>query len=123
MRNSRIFFDFVNEVYTVEEVEKFCKENGVTLVKKEKESSTDKDGAIIYQSRKAGTKVVSGTTLTITVSKAPTVTPEPDNTTNNSTNTNTDNSTGTNSNSNNTTTDNKTTTSSNTSSNTTNKTE
>lgn len=115
--------DFVNEVYTVEEVEKFCKENGVTLVKKEKESSTDKDGAIIYQSRKAGTKVVSGTTLTITVSKAPTVTPEPDNTTNNSTNTNTDNSTGTNSNSNNTTTDNKTTTSSNTSSNTTNKTE
>lgn len=115
--------DFVNEVYTVEEVEKFCKENGVTLVKKEKESSTDKDGAIIYQSRKAGTKVVSGTTLTITVSKAPTVTPEPDNTTNNSTNTNTDNSTGTNSNSNNTTTDNKTTTSSYTSSNTTNKTE
>lgn len=128
--------DFVNEVYKVEEVEKFCKENGVTLVKKEKESSTDKDGAIIYQSRKAGTKVVSGTTLTITVSKAPTVTPEPDNTTNNSTNTNTDNSTGTNSNSNNTTTDNKTTTNSNntttdnktttsstTSSNTTNKTE
>lgn len=69
--------DFVNEVYTVEEVEKFCKENGVTLVKKEKESSTDKDGSIIYQSREAGTKVVSGTTLTITVSKAPTVTPEP----------------------------------------------
>ena len=70
--------DFVNEVYTVEEVEKFCKENGVTLVKKEKESSTDKDGSIIYQSRTAGTKVVSGTTLTITVSKAPTVTPEPE---------------------------------------------
>jgi len=70
--------DFVNEVYTIEEVEKFCKENGVTLVKKEKESSTDKDGSIIYQSRTAGTKVVSGTTLTITVSKAPTVTPEPE---------------------------------------------
>jgi len=70
--------DFVNEVYTVEEVEKFCKENGVTLVKKEKESSTDKDGSIIYQSRTAGTKVVSGTSLTITVSKAPTVTPEPE---------------------------------------------
>ena len=70
--------DFVNEVYTLKEVDEFCKKNGVTLVTKEKESSTDKDGSIIYQSRKAGTKVVSGTTLTITVSKAPTVTPEPE---------------------------------------------
>lgn len=65
--------DFVNEVYTIKEVEEFCKKNGVTLVTKEKESSTDKDGSIVYQSRKAGTKVVSGTTLTVTVSKAPTV--------------------------------------------------
>ena len=65
--------DFVNEVYTYEEVEKFCKENGITLVKKEKESSTEKSGSIIYQSREAGTKVVKGASLTITVSKAPEV--------------------------------------------------
>ena len=90
--------DFVNEVYTLEEVEKFCKENGITLVTKEKESSTDKDGAIIYQSRQAGTKVVSGVTLTITVSKAPTVKEEPTTDTSNqqttgggTTNTTTDN--------------------------------
>lgn len=69
--------DFVNEVYTLKEVEEFCKTNGITLVTKEKESSTDKDGSIIYQSRKSGTKVVSGTTLTITVSKSPTVSKEP----------------------------------------------
>lgn len=81
--------DFVNEVYKLEEVEKFCKENGITLVKKEKESTTDKDGTIIYQSRKAGTKVVSGTTLTITVSKTPTVTKEPENTKDNTTTTTT----------------------------------
>lgn len=63
--------DFVKEVYTFEEVEKFCEENGCTVVKKEKESSTDKDGTIIYQSREAGTKVVKGASITITVSKAP----------------------------------------------------
>ena len=63
--------DFVKEVYKVEEVEKFCEENGCTVVKKEKESSTDKDGTIIYQSREAGTKVVKGASITITVSKAP----------------------------------------------------
>lgn len=63
--------DFVKEVYTYEEVEKFCEENGCTVVKKEKESSTDKDGTIIYQSREAGTKVVKGASITITVSKAP----------------------------------------------------
>lgn len=73
-----VYPDFVNEVYSLKEVEEFCKTNGVTLVKKEKESSTDKDGTIIYQSRPAKTKVVSGTTLTITVSKAPTVVKEPD---------------------------------------------
>ena len=63
--------DFVKEVYTVEEAEKFCEENGCTLVKKEKESSTDKAGSIIYQSRTAGTKVVKGVSITITVAKAP----------------------------------------------------
>lgn len=63
--------DFVKEVYTYEEVEKFCKENGCTVVKKEKESNTDKAGTIIYQSREAGTKVVKGVSITVTVAKAP----------------------------------------------------
>ena len=63
--------DFVKEVYTLEEVEKFCKENGCTVVPKEKESNTDKAGTVIYQSRDAGTKVVKGASITITVAKAP----------------------------------------------------
>ena len=72
--------DFVNEVYTLDEVKKWCKENNITLVTKEKESTTDKDGTIIYQSRAAGSKVVSGVTLTITISKTPTVSKEPETT-------------------------------------------
>lgn len=72
-----VYPDFVKEVYTYEEVEKFCKENGCTVVKKEKESSTDKAGAILYQSRAAGTKVVKGASITITVAVAPAPTPEP----------------------------------------------
>ena len=68
-----VYPDFVNEVYTLTQVQEFCTKNGITLVTKEKESTTDKDGTVIYQSRKAGDKVVSGATLTITVSKTPTV--------------------------------------------------
>ncbi len=95
-----VYPDFVNEVYTVEQVEDFCKENGVTLVKKEKETSTEKEGTILYQSRKAGDKVVNGVTLTITVAKKPVVTtPQPDlnNSTNNNTNSSNTNSGNTNS--------------------------
>ncbi len=73
--------DFVNEVYTYEEVEKFCKENGCTVVKKEKESATDKAGSIVYQSREAGTKVVKGASITVTVTTAPVVKTEPEKTT------------------------------------------
>ena len=72
-----VYPDFVKEVYTYEEVEKFCKENGCTVVKKEKESNTDKAGSILYQSRAAGTKVVKGASITITVAVAPAPTPEP----------------------------------------------
>ena len=99
--------DFVKEVYTYEEVEKFCKENGCTVVKKEKESSTEKAGTVIYQSRDAGTKVVKGASITITVAKAPEVTPEPTPTPDtNKQDTNTDTNTNTNTN----TTDNTNTT-------------
>ena len=66
-----VYPDFVKEVYTYEEVEKFCKENECTVVKKEKESNTDKAGTIIYQSRPAGDKVVKGVPITVTVAKAP----------------------------------------------------
>ena len=68
--------DFVNENYSVEEVENFCSEYGVTLTKKEVETTEYADGSIIYQSRAAGTTVVSGAKITIHIAVAPSETPE-----------------------------------------------
>lgn len=68
--------DFVNENYSVEEVENFCSEYGVTLTKKEVETTEYAAGSIIYQSRAAGTTVVSGAKITIHIAVAPSETPE-----------------------------------------------
>ena len=68
--------DFVNENYSVEEVENFCSEYGVTLTKKEVETTEYAAGSIIYQSRAAGTTVVSGAKLTIHIAVAPSETPD-----------------------------------------------
>ena len=68
--------DFVNENYSVEEVENFCSEYGVTLTKKEVETTEHAAGSIIYQSRAAGTTVVSGAKLTIHIAVAPSETPD-----------------------------------------------
>lgn len=68
--------DFVNENYSVEEVENFCSEYGVTLTKKEVETTEFAAGSIIYQSRAAGTTVVSGAKITIHIAVAPSETPD-----------------------------------------------
>ena len=68
--------DFVNENYSAEEVENFCSEYGVTLTKKEVETTEHAAGSIIYQSRAAGTTVVSGAKLTIHIAVAPSETPD-----------------------------------------------
>lgn len=68
--------DFVNENYSVEEVEIFCSEYGVTLTKKEVETTEYAAGSIIYQSRAAGTTVVSGAKITIHIAVAPSETPD-----------------------------------------------
>lgn len=68
--------DFVNENYSVEEVENFCSEYGVTLTKKEVETTEYPAGSIIYQSRAAGKPVVSGAKITIHIAVAPSETPE-----------------------------------------------
>ena len=68
--------DFVNENYSVEEVENFCSEYGVTLTKKEVETTEYAAGSIIYQSRAAGTTVVSGAKLRIHIAVAPSETPD-----------------------------------------------
>ncbi len=68
--------DFVNENYSVKEVENFCSEYGVTLTKKEVETTEYAAGSIIYQSRAAGTTVVSGAKITIHIAVAPSETPD-----------------------------------------------
>ena len=58
--------DFVNENYTITSVEEFCNQNNITLEKNAKETNEVKENSIVYQSRQAGSKVVSGATLRVT---------------------------------------------------------
>ncbi len=63
--------DFVADNYSVSEVEDFCEEYGVVLTKKEVETTEYAVGTVIYQSRTAGSTVVSGAKLTIKIAKEP----------------------------------------------------
>ena len=63
--------DFVTDNYSVSEVEDFCDEYGVNLTKQEVETTEYAAGTIFYQSRAAGTTVVSGAKLTIKIAKEP----------------------------------------------------
>ena len=63
--------DFVADNYSVSEVEDFCDEYGVNLTKQEVETTEHAAGTIFYQSRAAGTTVVSGAKLTIKIAKEP----------------------------------------------------
>ncbi len=65
-----VYPDFVAEGYTKEQVQKFCDDNNITLSVDEVESSSRAKGTVVSQSRAAGTKVVSGTPLRITVAKS-----------------------------------------------------
>ena len=69
VKTINVYPDFVNENYTLEQVQAFCDKNGITLEATEKETSSATPGTIIYQSRTAGTKVASGVTLKVTVAK------------------------------------------------------
>ncbi len=57
--------DFTDGSYTLEEIEKFCTENGLTLNKKEVVTDEYEEGTILSQSRKKGDTIRSGVTLTI----------------------------------------------------------
>ena len=71
--------DFVSEGWSIDDVTEFCEENGLVLVTDYEESGDTTPGTILKQSRVAGTRVVSGVTLKITVSKEKTtVGPEQD---------------------------------------------
>lgn len=73
-----VYPDFVNENYTLDQVESFCEDNGVTLNSVAKETNDYPENSIITQSRAAGSKVVKGVTLKVTYAKKkPEPTPEP----------------------------------------------
>lgn len=55
--------------YSVEDVQSFCDANGITLKIEFVQDSGYESGVIFYQSRNAGYKVVSGTSLSIKVAK------------------------------------------------------
>ena len=60
-----VYPDFVNENYTLSQVEEFCKENNINLEKIAKETNDYTDGSIISQSRPAGQKVMANATLRV----------------------------------------------------------
>ena len=63
--------NFVEEKWTVEEVEDFCNTYGVKFEKKYQQTTSYEPGAIIRQSRVADSKISKGATLTITIAEAP----------------------------------------------------
>ena len=71
------FPDMAGEGWSLSDVETFCSEYGLILEKNEQETTAYNEGTIIAQSRTAGTKIVKGTTLRVTVAKKPTVKPQP----------------------------------------------
>lgn len=63
--------DFVLDEYTVAEVEEFAEDYNITLNIVYEDTTEYEPGTIIRQSRAAGTTVVSGARLTITVAREP----------------------------------------------------
>ena len=71
--------DFVLDEYTVAEVEEFVEDYGINLTINYEDTTEYEPGTIIRQSRAAGTTVVEGARLTITVAREPSSeTEEPD---------------------------------------------
>ncbi len=69
--------DFVNENYTIDMVQEFCDKNNVTLSIQYETNDTYPEGTIIKQNRTG--EVISGSTLTITVTQKTSVEEIPEN--------------------------------------------
>lgn len=61
--------DFVSESWSVDEIQKFCDEYGVTLNIEEVVDDTKDAGTVIYQSRPAGSAIVDKVSIKIKVTK------------------------------------------------------
>ena len=75
--------DMVKEGWTQDEASDFCVKYNLSCTFTEKEDGSVSEGTVISQSRKAGSEIVSGTTMRISIAKAP---QKPDNNNNNSNN-------------------------------------
>ena len=64
------------EGWSVSDAQTFCDKYGLTLQTIEQETSAYTEGTIINQSRTAGTTIVKGTTLRVTVAVKPKPKPE-----------------------------------------------
>ena len=65
------FPDMAGEGWALGDAETFCKKYGLSLEKIEQETNAYPEGTIINQSRTAGTTIVKGTTLKVTVAIKP----------------------------------------------------
>ncbi len=83
--------DFTSGSYTYDDVVSFLEKYGVTVNKLEEETSSKNPGTVIKQSRSKGTRIVSGTSITITVAKKPEKTSENNNNNNSNNNNNNNN--------------------------------
>src|SRR5574344_2479518 len=63
--------DFTSGTYSLTDIEAFCKKYNLTLQTDYIESSTVEAGTITAQSRKAGSEIIGGMTLKITIAEAP----------------------------------------------------
>lgn len=68
--------DFVSEGWTLEDIKLFCDEYGLDITVVEEENDTVPVGKVIRQSRAAGSRVIAGVNIKITIAKE--VTPEID---------------------------------------------
>ena len=71
------FPDMAGEGWSLSDVETFCNKYGVILEKVEQETTAYSEGTIISQSRTAGTTIIKGTTLKVTVAVKPKAKPTP----------------------------------------------
>ena len=62
--------NFLDGSYTIEEIEKFCEEYGITLETKEEVKEGVEEGTIVAQSKPEGYVIRAGQNLTITIAKS-----------------------------------------------------
>ena len=71
------FPNMLEEGWSLEDAEAFCTKYGLTISVVYEETEAYAEGKVISQSRAAGSPIVKGQTLKVTIAKKPTVKPKP----------------------------------------------